>query len=66
MATTIKCTARRMVGGTGHEHISHLWWDQVDDSRKVLQSGYSTREEMVAYIEKNGENSVWVQTAIRY
>jgi len=59
MTTTIKCTARRMAGGTGHEHISHLWWDQVDESRKVLQSGNSTREEMVAYIEKNGNNSVW-------
>lgn len=48
-----------MAGGTGHEHISNLWWDQVDESNKVLQSGSSTREEMVAYIEKNGNNSVW-------
>lgn len=59
MATTIKCTARRMAGGTGHEHISHLWWDQIDDSKKVVQSGVNTREEMVAFIEKNGNNSVW-------
>lgn len=58
MATTIKCTARRMAGGTGHEHISHLWWDKVDGG-KVLESGNSTREQMVAYIEKNGNNSVW-------
>lgn len=59
MATTIKCTARRMAGGAGHEHISNLWWDQIDDSKKVVQSGVNTREEMVAYIEKNGDNSVW-------
>ena len=59
MATTIKCTARRMAGGARHEHISHLWWDQIDDSGKVIQSGVNTREDMVAYIEKNGEYSVW-------
>jgi Protein of unknown function (DUF3892) len=59
MATTIKCTARRMAGGNGNEHISHLWWDQVDQSGKVYQSGNSTRENMVAYIEQNGDNSVW-------
>jgi len=59
MATTIKCTARRMSGGTGHEHISHLWWDQIDDSKNVIKSGVNTREEMVAYIEKTGDTSVW-------
>ncbi|QJQ03439.1 DUF3892 domain-containing protein [Herbaspirillum rubrisubalbicans Os34] len=59
MATTIKCVARRMAGGNGHEHISQLWWEQVDDARRVLSSGNSTREQMVAYIEKNGDNSVW-------
>jgi hypothetical protein len=48
-----------MAGGSGHEHISHLWWDQVEESGKVLQSGNSTREEMVAYIEKYGDTSVW-------
>lgn len=56
---TIKCTARRMAGGPSHEHISHLWWDSVEESGKVIQSGYSTREQMVAYIEKNGTTSVW-------
>ncbi|MCD5330571.1 DUF3892 domain-containing protein [Chromobacterium piscinae] len=59
MATTIKCTARRMAGGAGHEHISHLWWEQVERSGVVLKNGCSTREEMVAYIEKNGSGSVW-------
>jgi hypothetical protein len=59
MGTTVKCTARRMAGGTAHEHISHLWWDRVEQSGKVLESGVCTREEMVAYVEKNGNNSVW-------
>lgn len=59
MATTIKCTARRMAGGPGHEHISHLWWDRLDESSKVIESGNCTREAMVTYIEKNGNNSVW-------
>ena len=59
MATTVKCTARRMVGGAGHEHISHLWWDKVDESARVLESGNCTREQMVTYIEANGKESVW-------
>ena len=59
MATTIKCTARRMAGGAAHEHISHLWWDRVEQAGKVLESGVCTREEMVAFIEKNGNASVW-------
>lgn len=59
MATTIKCTARRMAGGAGHEHIGYLWWDKVDDARTVLESGHCTRDQMVAYIEKNGNTSVW-------
>ena len=48
-----------MAVGTGHEHISHLWWDRVDDAGKVLESGNCTRDQMVDYIEKNGNTSVW-------
>lgn len=59
MTTKIKCTARRMAGQAGHEHISHLWWDRVDDSGKTTESGNCTREQMVAYIEANGKESVW-------
>jgi hypothetical protein len=60
MGTTIKCTARRMANGAGgHEHISHLWWSRVDQSGQVLESGVNTREEVVTYIEANGNNSVW-------
>jgi hypothetical protein len=40
--------------GNGHEHISHLWWEN-----NVGQSGVSTRAEMVQFIETNGNNSVW-------
>lgn len=59
METTIKCTARRMTNGVnGHEHISHLWWDQIQAGR-VLESGVCTREEMVAYIEAHGNAAVW-------
>lgn len=59
MGTTIKCTARRMASDTGsHEHISHLWWDKVESGR-VLESGVSTREQMVAYIEAQGNTAVW-------
>lgn len=48
-----------MAGGKGHEHISHLWWEQVDSSQKVISTGVNTRAEMVAFIEKNGNTSVW-------
>lgn len=53
MADPLKCVARRMAGGTGHEHISHLWREGNG------QSGVYTRAEMVAYIERAGANSVW-------
>ncbi|MEO2219646.1 DUF3892 domain-containing protein [Chromobacterium vaccinii] len=32
---------------------------KVDDAGKVLESGNCTRDQMVAYIEKNGNTSVW-------
>lgn len=54
MAVKLKCVARRMAGGTGHEHISHLWWESDSGA-----NGVYTREQMVAYIEANGNNSVW-------
>jgi len=59
MTTTLKCTARIMSGGTGHEHISHLWWVKITDSKETDENGVSTREQMVTYIEKNGNESVW-------
>lgn len=52
MSVTYKCTARRMAGGQGHEHISHLWWVKVEDGKETT-TGDSTREAMVEYIEKN-------------
>lgn len=49
----LKTVARRMAGGSGHEHIAYLWWES-DGS-----SGVYTRDQMVAYVDKNGTNSVW-------
>nr|WP_296894330.1 DUF3892 domain-containing protein [Thiobacillus sp.] len=43
-----------MAGGAGHEHISYLWWENGSGG-----SGVSTREQMVMFIEENGNNSVW-------
>jgi len=31
----------------------------TSNSKQSNESGYFTREQMVAYIEKNGTNSVW-------
>jgi hypothetical protein len=59
MSATIKCTAKRMAGGSGHEHISLLWWVRHDNGVDVGSESYSTRDQMVEYIEKNGYNSVW-------
>ena len=59
MSATIKCTAKRMAGGSGHEHISLLWWVRHDNGVDVGSESYSTRDQMVEYIEKNGNNSVW-------
>jgi Protein of unknown function (DUF3892) len=59
MSATIKCTAKRMAGGSGHEHISLLWWIRHDNGVDVGSESYSTRDQMVEYIEKNGNNSVW-------
>jgi hypothetical protein len=56
--TTIKCVGREMTGGNGHEHIAAISWEQVKDD-EVIQRGKSSREDMVKYIEKNGNESVW-------
>lgn len=52
---SIKTTARRMAGGSKHEHISKLWWQNTATN----ESGVATRAEMVSFIEKNGNESVW-------
>ncbi len=49
-----------MAGGTQHEHIETLWWEQVSaDGKTVVSQGQSSREQMVDYIEKNGNASVY-------
>lgn len=57
--TTIKCVGKRMSGGPGHEHISHLWWVKIEGNQETTERGNSTREQMVEYIEKAGNNAVW-------
>ena len=57
--TTIKCVARRMEGGAGHEHIAILWWLKLGGSNETNESGNSSREQMVEFVEKNGNEIVW-------
>jgi len=59
MGTTIKCVAKRMTGGSRHEHIAMLWWVKNVDGKDVGDATSSTREQMVSYIEQSGNNSVW-------
>ncbi len=56
---TFKCVAKRMSGGQGHEHITNLWWIKCVDGKDTAESGNSTREQMVEFIEKNGNTKVW-------
>ena len=52
----IKTTAREMApSGNKHEHIAWLKW--MDPDTKA--GGWKTRADMVAYVEKNGTESVW-------
>ena len=57
--TTIKCVGKRMSGGPGHEHITHLWWVKYEGNQETNTRDNSTREQMVAYIEANGVHSAW-------
>ena len=50
----LKCIARRMEGGQGHEHIAYLWY-----VNEAGVEGVYSRAQMVSYIEQNGNNSVW-------
>jgi hypothetical protein len=59
MATNIRCIAKRMNGGQSHEHIAQLWWVKCVDGRDTSEQGNYTREQMVQYIETNGNTSVW-------
>lgn len=57
--TTVKCVGKRLGGGNGHEHITHLWWVKCEGGQVTNERSDCTRAEMVAYIEANGPNSVW-------
>lgn len=54
----LKCIARRMEIGQGHEHIAYLWF--VNPTGQV---GYFSRDQMVNYIEMFGNASVWCPDA---
>lgn len=48
----IRITAIRQSGGTGHEHITHLWWINPASG----QTSDNTRAQIVSWIEnENGK-----------
>lgn len=52
---TVYITARRMEGGSGHEHIAHVKWE----NRASTEKGKSSRAVMVDFIDnKAGEARV--------
>jgi hypothetical protein len=52
----IQCLARRMASsGNGHEHIARIQWQNDDTKTK----GDNSTAEMVAFIEKEGDQSVY-------
>jgi hypothetical protein len=49
---SIRITAIRQTGGSGHEHISRLWWTNPASGK----TGDNSRAEIVAWIEnENGK-----------
>lgn len=53
---SVYITARHMVGGTQHEHIASVKWEDVD----THNTGESTRETMVDWI-KNKKGKAYVK-----
>jgi hypothetical protein len=51
---TVYITARHMVGGSKHEHIASVKWE----NRATGETGESTRETMVEWIEGGGDARV--------
>ena len=48
----IRITHIRQAGGTGHEHIAHLWWTNPASGK----TGDNTRAQIVSWIEdKHGK-----------
>lgn len=45
---TIRITAIRQAGGTGHEHIIHLWWTDPASGK----TGDNTRAQVITWIEQ--------------
>ena len=59
MPETIKCVAKRLRGGARHEHVTEIWWEQIDSDSRVLEYGSSTIEEMVTFVRTNGPMAAW-------
>ena len=51
----VKCTYRKMNGGSGHEHIAALGW--IEDG--TGKAGESTRDQIVAFIDQRGTNALY-------
>jgi hypothetical protein len=54
---SVRITHRRMSGGTRHEHISAVKWENEQSNER----GSSTREDMVKWIHGGGK--AWVRGA---
>jgi hypothetical protein len=48
--------AVHMSGGTGHEHIASVKWQNPDDGK----TGQNTKAEMVAWLRKSTANKAYV------
>ena len=59
MSVTLRCVAKRLTCGLKSEDITCLWWEKFEDGKRTGHAGCYSREQMVAYIEENGANSVW-------
>ncbi|HWU31705.1 MAG TPA: DUF3892 domain-containing protein [Marmoricola sp.] len=57
----IRITAIHLSGGSGHEHITRLWWTGPADGK----TGDNTRAELVAWIE-NENGKAYVEDAYRH
>jgi hypothetical protein len=53
-AVALYITKRHMEGGSGHEHIARVTWE----NRQTGEGGDSSRAEMVSFIEGDGDARV--------
>lgn len=63
MAVYLQCVAKRMRGGYKHEHINILWWVQVVDGKPTNETGFSTKEQLIDFVESSGPQALWCPAA---